>query len=70
MLGQLDKFIDGLLFDKQPYERCSNYKEKSKTKIKHNIAFVGRIFKKYSKSCISSTKLLHKLIEEGSSLNA
>ena len=51
-----------IIVEKQPYERCSNYKERNKSNIKYNMLWIKRLFKKYNKSCISSAKLLSKIM--------
>jgi hypothetical protein len=62
VLDSVEKFIDSIITDKPLYERCSNYKEKNKNIVKYNISWIGKLIKKYNKSCISSSKLLHKLM--------
>jgi len=62
MLKKLEKYVDEIIIEKQPYERCSNYKERNKSNIKYNMLWIKRLFKKYNKSCISSAKLLSKIM--------
>lgn len=65
-LTQLEHYIDDLITDSAPYVRCNNYKQKQKSGMKYNINYIGKLFKKYNKSCISSTRMLNKLMKRGS----
>ena len=63
-LNRLERYIDELITTTIPYVRCNNYKQKQKNNIKQNINYISKLFKKYNKSCISSTHILHKLMKE------
>ena len=64
LISQLEAYVDNIITEKQPYERCSNYKERNKNITKYNINFINKIIRKYNKMCISSTKMLCHLVSE------
>lgn len=64
LLNNLEKYIDSIITEKPIYERCSNYKERERNKVKHNLNWMKRLYKQYNKSCISSVKLLNKLVDD------
>lgn len=64
ILNIFEKYIDGIITEKPAYERCSNYKERQRSNIKHNINLMKKLYKQYNKSCISSAKVLAKLVQD------
>lgn len=66
-LTQLEHYIDDLITDNVPYVRCNNYKQKQKNGVKYNINYVSKLFKRYNKSCISSMRMLNRLMKRSKS---
>lgn len=64
-LDQLEQYIDNIITDKPSYERCSNYKERTKSLTAYNINFISRILKKYTKIYIASSQMLNRLCQNG-----